>query len=80
VGYDGCCHEILCATGVSIHFAREYGRIHPRHSERGLSTGRTDLMIAATAIKHGRVLVTHDKDFGLLTNALPELRLEDWLI
>jgi tRNA(fMet)-specific endonuclease VapC len=59
--------------------AREYGRIHARLAERGLSAGHADLMIAATAVEHGLVLVTHDKDFRRVTAALPELRLEDWL-
>jgi len=36
-------------------------------------------MITATALVQGLTLVTHDSDFGSLTEAIPELRLEDWL-
>jgi predicted nucleic acid-binding protein len=36
-------------------------------------------MIAATALVHGLVLVTHDKDFNLIADVVPELRLDDWL-
>jgi tRNA(fMet)-specific endonuclease VapC len=59
--------------------AREYGRIHAALAARGLSAGRADLMIAATALVHGFILVTHDSDFLTLVGALPQLRLADWL-
>jgi tRNA(fMet)-specific endonuclease VapC len=59
--------------------AREYGRNHARLAERGLAAGRADLMIAATAITNGIVLVSHDNAFQALTNVLPELRLLDWI-
>jgi tRNA(fMet)-specific endonuclease VapC len=59
--------------------AREYGRIHTRIAERGLTAGRADLMIAATALVHGLVLVTHDKDFDPIAAVVSELRLDDWL-
>ena len=59
--------------------AREYGRLHARLAERGRAAGRADLMITATALVHGMTLVTHDSDFGSLAEAIPELRLEDWL-
>ena len=59
--------------------AREYGRIHARLAERGRNSGRTDLMIAATALVHGLVLVTHDRDFTRVAEVIPELRLADWL-
>lgn len=59
--------------------AREYGRLHARIAERGLAAGRADLMIAATAVVHALVLVTHDKDFQLVATVVPELQLEDWL-
>lgn len=60
--------------------AREYGRTHARLAERGLAAGRADLMIAATALVHGLVLVTHDKDFKAIADILPNLHLDDWLI
>jgi len=59
--------------------AREYGRIRARLAERGITTGRVDLMIAATSLVHGLVLVTHDNDFDSIADAIPELRLDDWL-
>jgi tRNA(fMet)-specific endonuclease VapC len=59
--------------------AREYGRLHARLAERGQSVGQVDLMIAATALVHGLVLVTHDQDFSLIANVITELRLDDWL-
>jgi tRNA(fMet)-specific endonuclease VapC len=60
--------------------AREYGRLHARLAERGQSAGQIDLMIAATALVHGLVLVTHDQDFSLIAGVVTELRLDDWLI
>jgi tRNA(fMet)-specific endonuclease VapC len=60
--------------------AREYGRLHARLADRGQAAGRADLMITATALVHGLTLVTHDSDFNSLTEAVPELRLEDWLV
>jgi tRNA(fMet)-specific endonuclease VapC len=59
--------------------AREYGRIHATLAGRGLSAGRADLMIAATALVHGFILVTHDSDFLMLAGAIPRLRFDDWL-
>jgi tRNA(fMet)-specific endonuclease VapC len=56
-----------------------HGRIHAQLAMRGVAAGRADLMIAATALVHRLVLVTHDKDFLSLASALPELRLDDWL-
>ena len=59
--------------------AREYGRIHARLAERGQTGGRADLMIAATSVVNGLVLVTHDQDFRAIADSIPELRLDDWL-
>ncbi len=59
--------------------AREYGRLHARLADRGRKCGMADLMIAATALVHGLVLVTHDGDFSAFQDVIPELRLEDWL-
>ncbi|MBX9789820.1 MAG: type II toxin-antitoxin system VapC family toxin [Pirellulales bacterium] len=59
--------------------AREYGRLHARLAERGRAASGADLMIAATALVHGLVLVTHDSDFGTVAEVTTELRLEDWL-
>lgn len=59
--------------------ARQYGQLHARLAERGRAGGRADLMIAATALVHGLVLVTHDQDFRAIVELVPELRLDDWL-
>ncbi|HEX4147060.1 MAG TPA: type II toxin-antitoxin system VapC family toxin [Pirellulales bacterium] len=59
--------------------AREYGRLYARLAQRGQSAGQVDLMIAATALVHCLVLVTHDKDFSLIANVITELGLDDWL-
>lgn len=40
--------------------AREFGRIHATLTARGMPMGRVDLMIAATAVVNGFILVTHD--------------------
>lgn len=59
--------------------AREFGRLYARLQERGQNAGRADLMIAATAVVNGLVLVTHDSDFKPIAQVIPELRLDDWL-
>ena len=41
-------------TGV----ARTYGQIHAQLEEAGQMPGEADLMIAATALRHGLVVVT----------------------
>lgn len=45
----------------------------------GTAVGAIDLMIAATAILHEAVLVSHDHDFVHLQHLVPELRVIDWL-
>ena len=59
--------------------ARKYGDLHARLAKRGRTAGRADLMIAATALVHGLVLVTHDTDFKSVAEVVPELELDDWL-
>jgi tRNA(fMet)-specific endonuclease VapC len=59
--------------------AREYGRLHARLATHGRSAGQADLMIAATTLVHGLVLVTHDNDFRRIADVVTELRLDDWL-
>ncbi len=38
-----------------------------------------DLMIAATAIVHDVVVVSHDADFKLMQSQIAELQVVDWL-
>jgi len=59
--------------------ARKYGEVHARLAERGLTMESVDLMIAATAIVHDLLLVTHDRDFDVIAAAIPELQLIDWV-
>ncbi len=52
-----------------------YGRIRRELERSGQSIGPYDLIIAAVAIGHGAILVTHNtKEF----RRVRDLRLEDW--
>ena len=59
--------------------ATTYGRIHSQLAAMGMGAQKADLMIAATAVAHGLVLVTRDRDFDLISRVVVELRLVDWL-
>ena len=59
--------------------ARKYGQIHAHLAERGVAIGTVDLMLAATAVIHNLILVTHDRGFKRVADVLPGLRLVDWL-
>lgn len=55
--------------------ADAYGAIRHELERSGLPIGANDLLIAATAVAHEAVLVTHNvREFG----RVPGLRLEDW--
>lgn len=55
--------------------ARIFGRIRASLEAKGTPIGAYDLQIAAIAIVHDLILVTHNtKEFS----RIPELRLEDW--
>ena len=57
--------------GAADHAAR----IRVELEERGTPISNADLLIAATARRHGCTLVTHNtREFG----RVPELALEDW--
>ncbi len=52
-----------------------YATIRADLAERGLPIGPNDLMIAAIAVAHELVLVTHNvREFG----RIPALQIEDW--
>lgn len=64
---------------VSLPFddatARFYGDIRAHLEKQGTPIGGNDLLIAATALAHDLVLVTHNlREFG----RIPDLKLEDW--
>jgi len=55
--------------------ARKYGEIRAELSRVGTPIGPNDLMIAAIAIVHGLILVTHNtREFS----RIKDLKLEDW--
>jgi tRNA(fMet)-specific endonuclease VapC len=55
--------------------AHIYGEIRAYLERRGTPIGGNDLLIAATAIAHNLILVTHNiREF----ERVPNLRLEDW--
>ena len=64
---------------VSLPFddlaAEAYGRVRAELARRGMPIGPNDLMIAAIAVAHDLILVTHNAtEFDRVTG----LRLEDW--
>jgi tRNA(fMet)-specific endonuclease VapC len=64
-------YEIL---SFDVPTASIYGRLAAEMDRAGNPIGALDLQIAATAIRHGLVLVTHDAAFG----GIMALRTEDW--
>jgi tRNA(fMet)-specific endonuclease VapC len=54
--------------------AANYGRLAANSDRDGSPIGSLDLQIAATALTHDLVLVTHDAAFGRIA----DLKLEDW--
>lgn len=55
--------------------AKHYGRIRTSLEQAGKRIGWNDLLIAATAVAHGAVLVTNNvREF----KRIPELSLESW--
>jgi predicted nucleic acid-binding protein len=64
---------------VTLRTARIYAdiRVHVEGTGRPKGErGTLDLLITATAIENGAVLVTHDE--GLLDGSIPDLVAEDW--
>ena len=55
--------------------AEVYGRIRTSLERKGTPIGPNDLLIAAIAIAHGAILVTHNTDEF---RRLEDLHLEDW--
>lgn len=56
--------------------AEQYGKIRAELAAHGTPIGPNDLLIAATALAHHLILVTHNlREFG----RVPALVIEDWL-
>jgi len=56
--------------------ADRFGHLRADQLDRGMPTPRLDLLIAATALEHALILVTHNtKDFA----NVPGLQVVDWL-
>lgn len=52
-----------------------YGKLRAELAAAGQSIGANDMLIAATALAHGKILVTHNtREFSRITGLL----LEDW--
>jgi len=65
----------LSVLPVDVETAVAYGDLRHRLERRGQPRTDMDLLIAATALRHALVLVTHNtRDF----DGIPTLRVEDW--
>jgi tRNA(fMet)-specific endonuclease VapC len=61
---------------VSHEVARKFGEVRAGLLDQGKPTPDLDLVIAATALEHGLVLVTHNvQDFANISGLI----VEDWL-
>jgi len=71
--------ELLDVYPITKRTARIYAEIRALAERAGKTKGprgSVDLLLAATAIEHNAVLVTHDD--GLLDGSIPDLKVEDW--
>jgi tRNA(fMet)-specific endonuclease VapC len=71
-------HEFLIRVEVlpwTADVANVYGSLRAACSQRGVSLGALDMMIAAQAVAADAVLVTRDKAFAHVEHGL---KLEDW--
>jgi tRNA(fMet)-specific endonuclease VapC len=60
---------------VDKDIAWKFGEIRAHQLDQGIVVGEMDLMIAATALMHGLILVTHNTaDFA----NIPGLNFDDW--
>lgn len=67
-GFDKVDYDVDCA--------RRYGALRGWLIDRGLPAPPADVMIAATALVHGLILVTHNvRHF----ENIPDLQMDDWL-
>jgi len=61
---------------IDTEASREFGRLRGVLRRQGVAVGQFDLLIAATALVHNLMVVTHNtRDF----NPIPGLSVVDWL-
>ena len=66
----------LRIVDFSVEAAEVYSKIRIHLEKSGRPTGNMDLLIAASAITEGAVLVTHNTRHF---QNIPDLKIEDWL-
>lgn len=67
----------LVVLDVDAQVARRFGQLRAALLDAGQPTAEMDLLIAATALEHGLVLVTHNVvDYANIAG----LTIEDWLV
>lgn len=66
------CAEIP-VIGWDIEVADQYGRIQARLREKGKPIPQNDIWIAATAVRHGMVLITLDRHFAAVEGLPTEI-------
>ena len=75
---------ILPVTPLSDEGGRIFGELKAAYQSQyrlprtALARDTVDLMIAASALETGSVLVSHDQVFRKIQPARPDLKLEDW--
>jgi tRNA(fMet)-specific endonuclease VapC len=68
--------QVVEVIPFEANCAREHGSLKAELRRTGRPTGPVDALIAATALAHRAVLVTHNTTHY---ENIPGLRLEDWL-
>jgi tRNA(fMet)-specific endonuclease VapC len=67
----------VAALEVGLAVARQYGEVHAALLDAGIPGPQKDMRIAATALEHGLVLVTHDTaDYA----NVPGPVVVDWMV
>ena len=82
--------ESVCATlpivPLSDNGGRIFGELKALYQSRrrlpktALARDTVDIMIAASALETGSILVSHDQVFRRIQSVRPDLRVEDWAV
>jgi|SRR6056297_339792 len=68
--------DLMDVVEIDLHVALKFGSLRGEFLDVGRSLPDMDALIASTALQHDLTLVTHNvSDF----EAIPDLRIEDWL-